>query len=157
MTALVLGIGHSADSHRHRNLTSENGYDQHCGGGVSNRSVYLECRKENHRHRQGGEDMDFAQTANANGPDDPANRTLRGADPLYALPQGHALRRIGAYISQIRVSGNQGLYIRVYTAVYTVLYIQLYIQCCIYRGKLQVNHTIALHLPALRGGTDKNG
>ena len=40
--------------------------------------------------------MDFAQSANPNGPDDQANRALRGADPLYSLPQGHALRRIGA-------------------------------------------------------------
>ena len=39
--------------------------------------------------------MDFAQTANQNGPTDPANLALRGADPLYSLPAGHLLRRSG--------------------------------------------------------------
>ena len=39
--------------------------------------------------------MDFALTANQNGPSDPFNITLRGADPLYSLPVGHALRRAG--------------------------------------------------------------
>jgi hypothetical protein len=39
--------------------------------------------------------MDFQATANANGPSDAANLTIRGADPLFALPQGHALRRAG--------------------------------------------------------------
>ena len=29
--------------------------------------------------------MDFALTANQNGPSDPFNITLRGADPLYSL------------------------------------------------------------------------
>ena len=39
--------------------------------------------------------MDFTLTANQNGPSDPFNITLRGADPLYSLPVGHALRRAG--------------------------------------------------------------
>ena len=39
--------------------------------------------------------MDFLATANANGPSDAANRTLRGADPLLSLPPGHVLRRAG--------------------------------------------------------------
>ena len=39
--------------------------------------------------------MDFAQTANANGPSDPLNLVLRGADPLYSLPAGHLVRRSG--------------------------------------------------------------
>ena len=39
--------------------------------------------------------MDFTLTANPNGPSDPANVTLRGADPLYSLPAGHPLRCAG--------------------------------------------------------------
>ena len=39
--------------------------------------------------------MDFQATANANGPADLNNLALRGADPLYSLPAGHALRRAG--------------------------------------------------------------
>ena len=39
--------------------------------------------------------MDFTLTANANGPADPNNIMLRGADPLYSLPAAHPLRRAG--------------------------------------------------------------
>ena len=39
--------------------------------------------------------MDFTSTANANGPDDPANISLRGPDPLFALPPGHPFRNAG--------------------------------------------------------------
>ncbi len=39
--------------------------------------------------------MDFTLYANQNGPSDPANVALRGADPLFSLPAGHALRRAG--------------------------------------------------------------
>ena len=39
--------------------------------------------------------MDFTLTANANGPSDPNNIVLRGADPLYSLPVAHPLRRAG--------------------------------------------------------------
>ena len=42
--------------------------------------------------------MDFTLTANANGPGDPNNVTLRGADPLFALPAGHLLRRSGLHL-----------------------------------------------------------
>ena len=48
--------------------------------------------------------MNFAVTANANGPADPNNRVLRGADPLYLLPAGHALRRsvaLGEFVATI--------------------------------------------------------
>ena len=39
--------------------------------------------------------MDFTSTANANGPADPNNIMLRGADPLFSLPAAHPLRRAG--------------------------------------------------------------
>ena len=42
--------------------------------------------------------MDFTQTGNANGPSDPFNLTLRGADPLFSLPPGHLLRRAGLHL-----------------------------------------------------------
>ena len=44
-----------------------------------------------HRHAT----MDFTSTANANGPADPNNIMLRGADPLFSLPAAHPLRRAG--------------------------------------------------------------
>ena len=50
----------------------------------------------NRQHRQHFiATMDFTLYANQNGPSDPANVTLRGADPLFSLPAGHALRRAG--------------------------------------------------------------
>ena len=67
--------------------------------------------------------MDFTQTANANGPNDPLNRGLRGADPLYSVPLGHVLRRANlalqatpgaliANLENVRASDVEGLLIQ---------------------------------------------
>ena len=53
--------------------------------------------------------MDFTQTANANGPSDPNNITLRGADPLYSLPVSHPLRRAGLHLQTTPGGLNAGL------------------------------------------------
>ena len=59
---------------------------------ATNLSKALEKRfKRHHRYAI----MDFTSTANANGPADPNNIMLRGADPLYSLPAAHPLRRAG--------------------------------------------------------------
>ena len=53
--------------------------------------------------------MDFTLTANANGPADPNNLTLRGADPLYSLPVAHPLRRAGLNLQTTPGGLNAGL------------------------------------------------